>query len=151
MYLKTLLIFILMVNGFCLGQKADTMNVTRSTISRFDTTTIFRGTSVLRISRDTIVAVRDTVKIILLVCDTSKVNIGGATFCSIMKEGECIGEKNTLLNVYWRYGYWIRQKRYSEYASSTWSDGYWEPIYTLDSNFKPFSKNIIVWLTKTLK
>lgn len=90
---------------------------------------------------------RDTVKVLLLICDTF-FNEVSAT----------IGVRDTILHLYntqtfWQYGYSVRELHNTmeeisaedAAACSECDSDYWEHIFYLDAEKRPLGKSIIVW------
>lgn len=71
---------------------------------------------------------KDTIKVIMQVCDTSHSNYVEKT-----------------QKIWWQFGHEIK-----EWQSTAMGVYYHEPIY-LDQNKKPLPKSIVVWQTKEIK
>lgn len=142
-YLSILVVFVLLGSN-CIGQFPIQDNLMR---------------------QDTIKPKTDTVRCLMLVCDTSekysiwpsfeidtaKTRIYADTSKSLHKDYAAIGKwtndttnRHYLNDVWWQFGYEVR-----EYGYMT----LWPPKeYTyLDQNKKPLSKSIVVWMTKEIK
>lgn len=96
----------------------------------------------------------DTVKVIMLVCDTTKTQI-----LNIYQDIN-ISPDYYNHSIYWERGYEIQIATYEELSTthSITFDEHGSPLPTvqeykyiyLDKNKKPLSKNIIIWQTKPL-
>lgn len=88
----------------------------------------------------------DTVKVVMLCADTSKINVGvGKTFWAFWIDGAGVGEKNTNSQCYWMYGYIVREiltERYWTY--------YAQPKY-FDTNKQPIKESVIIFQTIQIK
>lgn len=137
-YILSLLIF---CSAYCNAQVKDS-----SVLSILSTTeTISFGTTITSPKYD-------TVKVIMLVCDTGRLYIGDSPLRILDGEVWYVSSSDQFKSnsVWWQLGYEVRVVSY--YGIGYYGQRHDLPMYQhkeyLDSSKKPFSKSIIIWLTK---
>lgn len=143
-----LLLFAMLIGFSCLGQKKDSVVEIMRIIGSGNQAAIGIGTDNL-LYEFTATPKQDTVKVLMLVCDTSRPN-------TIKKfEDGTIFEKSG--NVWWQFGYIVKEKietdQWVTRAESMIGEfvSYWVTKQYLDKNKKPLQKSIIVWMSKEIK
>lgn len=97
---------------------------------------------------------RDTVKVIMRVCDTSHNLLKGYNFAT-RKPVEESAPLST--SAFWQYGYSVREKHNEREdsmnadfcANCNWKD-YWVHLFYLDDNKLPLYNKLIVWMATDL-
>lgn len=154
--MKTLTLIIAVVIGLnCWGQKKDSVP---SFISSTSLSELSDSARMLLLStwatnmntgrsEFTITPKRDTIPVIMLVCDTTwdtneYVEIYDSSTHKIIDKYWIFHASG---NIWWQFGYEVR-----EWNSTAIGILYHEPLY-FDQNKKPLSKNLVVWMTKEIK
>ena len=152
------ILFCILLAGNSCGQKKDSIIITLSnglsvtempdSVRRLLLSTW--ATAGNRINDFTITPRQDTIRVLMLVCDTMgwpHTSIG-----SVIPSAQAYNEGRV---VWWQYGYEVPVLYERGGMGQLWvdKDGYviaLKPIY-LDQNKKPLPKNIIVWMIKEIK
>lgn len=147
--LKHLLLSVALVFGsYCFGQKKDSITVigTGSGLV-YDRAWAIPGN---RIHEFTITPKQDTIKCLMLVCDTSMKNDFGKRLT--LSESVWRVERRWSEGVWWQYGYevkgWNQNVLYFDKEGNIIEYDY--RTY-LDQNKKALPSSIVVWLTKEIK
>lgn len=145
-----LLTILILLPCFCFGQKVDSLAVVSGNL-------IFSYGKITGTSATISNPKKDTIPIIMLVADTFFVE-GWSTTIGV--DSITYTMPNRLSNVWWMFGYEVRQSVFvpahethnGDGTITLFDDEYQDRLVgRLDQNRKPLPRSIIVWITKTIE
>jgi len=150
---KTIVIALILISNVCMAQIDTSAHLTL-----FVTKGLYSDTTMQPV-------VFDTVRMIMLVCDTALIINSSFVVDSLwqLKDSSDFGMAghNEIFylkpdsKVTWQIGYEVRSKVWKccKHADQYLDSHYWDYIHVkyLDADKQPLNKNIFIWLTKTLR